>query len=103
MNQHQDGVSDQALAYVLVFVIITAVGVLLYLTRKYIRNTVMENESGIQLGDEPGTSLSIFQSFKELNRGFYSGAGKNKVRVQFHKIETYLQKKRKGTNVFGKS
>ncbi|MFZ3590210.1 hypothetical protein ACOI1C_13295 [Bacillus sp. DJP31] len=93
VNEAQDGTFDQVMLYIFIFVIVTVVGLILYLTRKHLKEGV--DGSSILLGEELSNRGSFFRPLKELKQTLYSGTGKNEVRIQFHKLQIYMKKRGK--------
>jgi hypothetical protein len=92
MNQSYVSSNDQLILYLILFAVIIAICFILYFTRKNLLNREGEATNGILVEDGLDSGFTFFNPLKRLNP-FYSNTGKNEARIQFQKLQVYLEKR----------
>ncbi|KAA0544588.1 hypothetical protein FZW96_19450 [Bacillus sp. BGMRC 2118] len=92
INKNTEGMNEWLLLTLIIVSILIVVGVVIYFLRKNVGSSIDDSEHSIDSGQDDHQDYSFFKSLRNIT-SFYSRSGRNEVRLQFHKLQNYLEKR----------
>lgn len=91
-SKNFDGNNEGLLLALIVMGIILVFGIIIYFLRKSIGSSLSDSEHNADSNMKDNEDFSILKSLRKVS-SFYSRTGRNEVRIQFQKLQTYLHKR----------